>query len=271
MRYSGIQPHYFPRLHYFARILQTDIFVIRDDVQFVRKHKYPDGKNGKSYQAHTPIKHASGLHFLMIPIIHDGYKSIRDTKIQYNSNWVEEHLKTIQTTYSNAPYFSVVYPQLQKLLTKKYENLAELNIATIIWAFVYLLNLHKVKQKDITLGTFNTMLKKQKNIRLKKILLGSESKSLTQNNSMTANEKIVSLLKEIGANEDYCGGTAMAAYMDKELFEKNGIKIVVQDWNCKEYPQLFLKHQPFIPNLSIIDLFMNVSQKEAFLLLQGKL
>ena len=61
----------------------------------------------------------------------------------------------------------------------------------------------------------------------------------------------------------------MAAYMDRSLFEQHGIKITVQDWKCKEYPQLYKKQQGFIPNLSIIDLLMNVSVDEAVKIIKG--
>ena len=84
MRYSGIQPQYFPRLHYFARILNADIFVSRDDAQFLRKHKYPDGKTDKSYQAHTPIKTPSGIYLLNVPTKHEGFIPIYKTAISYN-------------------------------------------------------------------------------------------------------------------------------------------------------------------------------------------
>ena len=120
---------------------------------------------------------------------------------------------------------------------------------------------------DVTIEKINLALKNQKKIRLKKILKGSTSKSLTQNNSLSANEKIVALLKEIGADEDYCGGTAIAAYMDKQLFAKNRIKITVQKWQCQEYSQLFMKQQKFIANLSILDLLMNIPSQEALTIL----
>ena len=86
---------------------------------------------------------------------------------------------------------------------------------------------------------------------------------------MNPNEKIIALCKEVGATEDYCGGTGATAYMDSELYKKNGIKITVQDWKCREYPQLFTKQQDFIPNLSIIDLLMNVSTEEAVKVIKG--
>lgn len=41
MRLADIQPQHFPRLHYLARLLDSDVFVIRDDVQFAKSHRYP--------------------------------------------------------------------------------------------------------------------------------------------------------------------------------------------------------------------------------------
>jgi len=263
MRYTGIQPHYFPRLHYFARILATDTFVIRDDVQFVRKHKYPDGKTGKSYQAHTPIKHASGIHLLMVPIQHNGQKPINKTEVQYSFEWVEDHLKTIENFYRRAPNFSKIFPEIQAILKEKYKTVAELNLATILWGFLKLAGLKKVSKDMLSIDFVLQKIKKQNMFRLKSIQKASESKSLAKFKNANPNEKIIALIKEVGANEDYCGGTGVAAYMDKELFEARGIKITVQDWKCKEYPQLFKKQQGFIPNLSIIDLLMNVSTDEA--------
>ena len=269
MRYTGIQPHYFPRLHYFARIVATDTFVIRDDVQFVRKHKYPDGKTGKSYQAHTPIKHALGIHLLMIPIQHNGKKPINKTEIQYSFEWIEDHLKTIENFYRRAPNFSKIFPEIQVILKEKYKTVAELNITTILWGLLKLAGLKKVSVDMLSIDFVLQKIKKQNIFRLQSIKKASESKSLEKFKNANPNEKIIALIKGVGANEDYCGGTGMAAYMDKNLFDKHGIKITVQDWKCKEYPQLYKKQQGFIPNLSIIDLLMNVSTRQAITIIKG--
>ncbi|KKU12081.1 MAG: hypothetical protein UX19_C0008G0011, partial [Candidatus Woesebacteria bacterium GW2011_GWA1_45_8] len=118
-------------------------------------------------------------------------------------------------------------------------------------------NKQKIENKKLEL------LNHFKEVGYKEIKFASESKSLSAGNNLTANEKIIALCKEIGANEDYCGGTGAAAYMDDKIFAENGIKITVQDWKCNEYPQLFTKQVGFIPNLSIIDLLMNADIKRA--------
>jgi hypothetical protein len=267
-RYSGIQPQYFPRLHYFARILNTDIFVLRDDAQFVRKHKYPDGKTDKSYQAHSPIKQSFGRFLLSVPVTHEGFLSLSDTKVDKDNDWVESHLKTFKIAYSKAPYFKEIYPELEKIFENAADkSIGELNTSTIMWSILRLLGDKKVPLDNLSIDEVIDRLKKKKDVRLKEIKQASKSKSL-KNKTLKTNEKIVALCKEFGANEDYCGGTGVSAYVDHSLFEKNGISIKVQDWKCKEYPQLFQK-LGFIANLSILDLLFNVHASSARTLLLG--
>ncbi len=267
MRYSGIQPQYFPRLHYFARVINTDIFMVRDDAQFVRKHKYPDGRIDKSYQADTPIKQAFGKQLLHVPTIHEGYKALSDTKIAKNK-WVESHLKTLKIAYSRAKNFTSVNSLVKEVLNQEYHSLANLNLTTILLPVMYLLSI-KIRLENLSLDKINQLLSQQNKIRLKKIMLASETIPFKKLVKFSANEKIIALCQKVGANEDYCGGTGIAAYVDHDLFKQNSIEITVQDWKCKEYKQLFNKQEKFIPNLSIIDLLMNVDANQALAILIG--
>ena len=269
MRYTGIQPQYFPRLHYFARILAADIFCVRDDVQFVRRHKYPDGKNGPSYQAHSPTKLPSGIYFQTVPISHGNLTSIDETHINYKENWTNSHIYTLKTAYGRAPNFAVIFPEVKSVLEKKYETLLELNLKTILWGVLRLLGESKVTDDKLTLDYVNDKLSRPHGFRLKEIKLATELKVTKKFKNMTANEKIIAIFKELGATEDYCGGTAMTAYVDKALFDRNNIKITVQDWKCQKYKQLFDDKAGFIPNLSIIDLLMNVPHEEAVKIING--
>ncbi|MDP2684517.1 MAG: WbqC family protein [bacterium] len=268
MRYSGIQPQYFPRLHYFARILAADIFMVRDEVQFVIKHKYPNGLVDKSYQVHTPIKHSFGRYLLVVPTKHSGQTAIMDTKISDQNNWNQDHIKTLLLAYSKSLNFKKLYGKIEVLLNNEYENLADLNLSTIYWGILYLIGEDPSEVNKLTLEFVNKKLKTQKKFRLKKIKLASQTKAYKKFNQLGPNEKILLLCQEIGATEDYCGGTGIAAYVDHNIFKDNGIKITVQDWKCREYLQRFSKHG-FIPNLSIIDLLMNVPLGDAQNIIAG--
>lgn len=266
MRYSGIQPQYFPRLHYFARILATDIFMIRDEVQFVIKHKYPNGEVDKSYQAHSPIKHSWGRHLLAVPTKKEGYKPISETAVSYNTDWINNHLNALKFAYSRSQNFAKIHSQVEKLLNGNYQTIAELNIRTIIWGILNLLGEQDITNSKLSLDYLNNKLRTQKLFRLKEVRLGSQSETVKGAANLSPNEKIILLCQEVGATEDYCGATGVAAYVDHKLFDEKGIKITIQDWQCPEYPQRFSK-LGYIPNLSIIDLLMNLPQRDALKIL----
>lgn len=267
MRYSGIQPQYFPRLHYFARALATDTFVLRDEVQFVIRHKYPDGKNGPSYQAHCPIAASSGTYLLTVPTTHQGLLPINKTLVSYNHSWVHKHLKTLEVNYSRSTNFSKIQPDIKWILNEKPQFLSELNIQTFLWGINILLD-SPLSLAQLSIDNINKILKSNRQFRLRKILPASSIKQLKDKN-LSANEKILTIIKTIGADEDYTGGTAAQAYMNHDLFEKRGVKVIIQDWKCQTYPQLFAKKLGFIANLSIIDLLMNVSLKQAVDIING--
>ncbi len=262
-RYTGIQPQYFPRLHYFNRILNTDVFMIRDDAQYVKSHKYPDGQRGPSFQAHSPIKTSSGLYLLNLPVEHDGLKPIYQTRLGADGSWRQQHLKTIFFAYSRAPQFESVYSQLESIIMADHKSLSDLNIAGTLWVLGLLAGLTQTFDSSLTPAALSNFLSHQADFRLKSIKLGSQSRFYKQNPNATANEKVIGLCQEVGATEDYCGGTAKQAYMDSGYFKRSGVKITEQNWTCTEYPQQFVKNHGFLPNLSIIDLLMNVPLEQA--------
>lgn len=262
-RLSGYQPQYFPRLHYFNRILTSDVFEISDYVQFVAKHAFPqeDGSfiRGKSYQAHTPIKLSGGEFLLTIPV-HDKLLPINKTEIDYSNDWPEKHLKSIEVGYTKALNFKKFYPEIEQVLKIKYENLAEFTLKGILWGIVRLITDDELSVREITVNSVNDLLEnKSSPWRLKKIFLASES-SIKPPEKNEANDWIINLCKYAGATEYYYGGTSHAAYMDNSKLTEEGITPVLQNWKCTEYTQQYMK-LGFIPNLSIIDLVMNEDLK----------
>jgi len=216
MRYSGIQPQYFPRLHYFARILETDIYLIRDEVQYVKKHKYPDGRNDKSYQSHTPIKQTFGRFLMSVPV-KERFRPIAETELTGGLDWVRKHLKTLEISYGKAPNFSLVFPSLQAILATSFPNLASLNIATIVWALTYLIsgeNLNYWQDKDF--NKLDKLLNKQKIFRLKSVKRSSELKEIEKMekdiikktldlSDVSKQIALRNLTKKLGKDMDYIG------------------------------------------------------------------
>lgn len=269
MRLSDIQPQFFPRLHYFARMLASDIFVLRDDVQFVRNHKYPDGNRGVSYQAHTPIKTPEGIHLLPVSIKKGGLLPINETQVSYDQPWTQKQINILKNHYGKSPNAKQVIPEIELLLGQQFTTVGDLNIATTCWGLSRLLGVEKTTEECFTIDFVNNLLKETVSCRLQRIALGSDYLDKESDPSSTASERIVALCKEFEADEYLGGGTAIQAYVETELFEKNGVKLQIQDWDCPTYPQQHDKKTGFIANLSIIDLLMNVTAESPIPFLMG--
>ena len=269
-RLVGYQPQYFPRLHYYARFLNADIYTISDYLQYVRKHQYPrpDGTRfrGVSYQAHTPIKTAQGLHLLDIPVKHsgtDGLQLMTEAQIEYLSPWREQHIQNIEHHYKKASQYERVMPSLRKLFEGEYDSLAAFTVATTLWGLAIILEIPVLAVESFSIPALNAALPFT-GIRLTKIVRMSETDIPPPDKAggFSTSEWLMEKCKRLGADEYYYGGTAAAAYAEFEGFAEKGIRVIQQDWRCGEYGQQFPK-TPFIPNLSIIDLVMNVSPEEA--------
>lgn len=274
VRLTGYQPQYFPRLHYFARILDADIFKISDYVQFVRAHIYPrpDGsreKRGWSYQAHSPIKLGSGLYFLTIPIVHRGMLPINQTTVSYAKPWPRAHVTTIKTAYARATHAAEILPQLQQLISKQYQNLAELNIATILWALARILDRPDYPAEELTVERINELLAAQPHpFRLRKIVVISQTDVPPRREGQDSTDWIIESCRRLGADEYYYGGTAAVAYLDHDRLVAAGITPIQQQWTCRPYQQLHPR-AGFIPNLSMIDLLMNEDRERVWEVLRG--
>jgi len=269
MRLVGYQPQYFPRLHYFARILNTDIFSISDHVQFVKSHSFPVSggghKRGKSYQAHSPIKSSQGVQFLTLPIMHGGLLPISQTNVDYSHGWPNKHIGALQMCYGSAARAQEMLSELKGLLKQGYDTLAELNIATIVWALAWILG------KDAphaTVDTVNEWLTEPHPFRLQKVVVQSQTSIAPPGEGRDAMEWIIDTCKTLGATEYYHGGTASAAYLDAGRIEAAGITLVEQDWTCPPYVQQF-PEDGFMPNLSIIDLVANEGVERVQTVLKG--
>lgn len=271
MRFSGYQPQYFPRLHYFARALDSDVFGVSDYLQHVRKHAFPqpDGssKRGFSHQAHTPIKLHQGKTYLSIPTKRKSLAPINQTEIDYNQRWARKHIRSIQSGYSRARYFKEIFPEIVTLLEKQYESLAQLSITTFLWAMARILGEQKVNPYQLSFAHINHLLKRSHPFRLRQIILMSNTDIPPPDEKFDANDWLIEICRRFNAEEYFFGGTAAASYMDFEKFRKAKITLIEQNWKCPKYWQQF-PNLGFIPNLAIIDLLMNESlnnQQRVFL------
>ena len=204
-------------------IHQVDEFVLFDDVQYT----------DRDWRNRNRIKTASGSHWITIPIEKKNYRSkkINEIKVIYAQRWTEKHWRSIEHNYSRSPYFKKYASCFQRI----YESL-EMDCPF----------LSQVNERFIT--TISALLGIQTKISRSSDFELIEGKS----------ERLLAICLQAKATH-YLSGPAAKAYLDEDLFKRNGIKILWMDYSdYVEYPQLY---PPFEHAVSILDLIFNTGPR----------
>lgn len=82
-----------------------------------------------------------------------------------------------------------------------------------------------------------------------KVLVATEDLALAGHKD----DRILMMCRQIGADV-YYSGTGAKAYHDEERYRENGVELVYSDYEPTVYRQ---KHEPFLPNMSVIDYVFN--------------
>jgi hypothetical protein len=207
-----MQPYLFPYIGYWQLINTVDTFVIYDDVNFIKQ-----GYINKNNILHNENKQVFSLELIGA----SSNKLINEIKVGRNS---KKLLKSIYQNYSKAPYFSSVYPLIEKILLNKEENIA---------------NFIAYSLKEIS---------KYLNISTDFIY----SSRIDKNNNLRAQDKVIHICKLLKADK-YINAIGGQELYDKAIFEINNININFIKTELKEYKQF---KNRFIPYLSIIDVMM---------------
>lgn len=221
------QLHYLPWLRYFHKIAHCDIFVVLDNIQF--------NKNG--WQNRNKIKTPNGPLTLTVPVFQKFQQVLSEVQIDNKSPWRKKHGGALQSNYQKAHYFKEHESFFREVYEKSWGGLNDLNEEI----FFYLLK---------TLGI------KTRVIRSSELALKGE-----------ATERLVGICKELGAETYLTGSHAAQVYLDPSLFEQAGIKLLFQEFDCPQYPQLY-PERGFTPELSIADLLFNCGPKSLEILLR---
>ena len=117
------QPNYLPWMGLMHKILESDIFIVLDDVQFVR---------GKNFVTRSQIKTSGGPKWITIPVHNkNDFLPINQIKINNDIPWKDEHWNKIEQNYNKSKFFSDYSSLLKNSIYQKYENISNMNIALI--------------------------------------------------------------------------------------------------------------------------------------------
>jgi hypothetical protein len=220
---SAHQVNFLPYLGFFEKLVQSDIFIFLDDVQFV--HTGP-----LAWMNRNKIRTKEGWQYITVPVYVKGKLGQKLNEVEINNEhpWRRKILGSIRQNYSKTAFFLEIYPSLEKIINTDYRKLIELNLALLDFLFEYL----QIDKSKIR-------------------------KSSQLNINKAGTQRLVELCKLYKA-DTYISGIHGREYLELHLFEKEGIKVVFQEFKAKEYPQKF---SGFVPNLSIIDALFNIGKE----------
>jgi hypothetical protein len=178
------------------------------------------------------VKCAHGLQWLTVPVRHHGKPLIADIEVDATKVWAQKHVATVRQCYAGAPHLEPYTSELAEVLERPWRLLADLDEA-VIRLLAGWLGVDTMLVRSSTLG-----------------VTGGRS------------ERLVALCRHFGADR-YRSGEAARAYLDVELFHREGIEVEWQNLDHPVYPQL---HGEFVSHLSALDLILNCGDTSPALL-----
>lgn len=215
MKIAVMQPYFFPYIGYWQLINAVDKFVIFDDVNYINR----------GWINRNKILNTDGSQYFNILLkSRSQNKKINETELNNDARYIKKNLKKISFIYGKAPYYSMVYPVLEQILTNRELNLSKYLYFNIECICDYL---------NITT----------------ELLLSSE---ISNTDNRTGQDRIINIVKKCNA-DTYINAIGGADLYSRYFFQENKINLFFLKTNNIEYKQF---NNIFVPNLSIIDVMM---------------
>lgn len=217
MKAAVMQPYFMPYIGYWQLLKAVDIFVILDDVNFIKRGYINRNNiliNGQAHLFSIPVRDASQNRLIM------------DTKLSFD-NWQRcKFQRLINSVYKKAPQFEKIMPLLERILDNETDDLTEFIQFSI-----------DVIKEYLELKTH--------------ILKSSE---LKKNNSLRAQDRIIEICRCIGA-DIYINPSGGRKLYCQNTFKGQNMELLFLDpkYENIKYEQF---DNPFVENLSLIDILM---------------
>lgn len=117
---------------YFSPISQYSAIIKSDNIVFEMEDNYQK----QSFRNRCYIYNSSGKQLLTIPVKHkntENRKKTKDTLVENNFDWQDQHFKSLKIAYRTSPFFEFFEDDLAPIFEKKYKYLQDLNIDTFLF------------------------------------------------------------------------------------------------------------------------------------------
>lgn len=214
MKVSIMQPYFFPYIGYFQLIANSDVFVIYDDVNFIKKgwiNRNTILVNNTPYLFSIPLQNVSQN------------KLINEIFISDLDKWKTDLLKTISLSYKKAPFYQDVYPLIEKII-----SFDELNLA------LYIQNSIQNLCEYLNLNT--------------KLLMSSE---IVKNNNLRGENKIIDICLQLGATQ-YINAIGGIELYTQENFQVKNIDLKFIKSENIIYKQFKNEFKPWLSIIDVL-------------------
>lgn len=214
MKVSIMQPYFFPYIGYFQLIANSDVFVIYDDVNFIKKgwiNRNTILVNNVPYLFSMPLQNVSQN------------KHINQIFISDLDKWKRDLLKTISSSYKKAPFYHDVYPIIDKII-----SFDELNLA------LYIQNSIQNLSAYLNLKT--------------KFLMSSE---IVKNNDLKGENKIIDICIQLGATQ-YINAIGGIELYTQENFQVKNIDLKFIKSENIVYQQFKNEFKPWLSIIDVL-------------------
>jgi len=192
------QPEYLPWLGFFKKMMNVELFVFLDDVQFRKK----------GWQNRNRIRINDGTTLLSIPVHTHSYPKINEVTIDNEKKWSIRHKKSILYNYARAPYFGEIKDFIESIFEKKFQYLVDLNTEII----KFIMNELEIKSK---------------------IVFSSELEI-----SKKGSDRVLDICKAVGADHYITGTFWAESNLRVEEFKKSNIDVEFQKFQHPIYKQI---------------------------------
>lgn len=187
------------------------------------------------WQSRNKIRTPQGWQWLTAPVQHHFGQKINETRLDERNPWRRKHLRTLEMNYSKTPHFRTYAGEIESALNRPASNLSEL-----------CLNLIEVLCRLLALEVQTEV-----------------SSRLPLPADPTG--RLLEICKKYGADAYYAGAHGRH-YLNVDRFKAEHIEVVFQDYKHPEYDQCI---QPFVPNMSVVDLLFNAGPKSLEIIRSG--